>query len=540
MSNCWVAAAVLLLIACSDHVGTRVDQAAALSGQVDSRAVASGASLTHHAASRFLEQASMGPNPQSVASVQRVGLEAWIDSQARQPVSRLTIPQELVDFDDNERAKLDRLQDHFAAVVMDQAVSAEDTLRHRVAWVLSNLLVVSIRMKVSPYGGLEYWNMLMDGALGRYTDLLRTVTIHAAMGHFLDNNTNGRDSLNENYARELLQLFSVGTVLLQDDGTVRRDADGKALETYTQQDVIDMTRALTGWRFAPNPADSRLAGPNANRFNYGRPMVAQDDLHDTGQKTILGTVIPAGGTAAQDLDAVIRVLGRHPNLAPFVSKRLIQGLTTSDPSPAYMRRVVAVFRQTDGNLAAVVKAILLDPEARAGDVPGRSVAGFGRIREFHLLNIHAMRALGCRRAIRDAQRPTTSRSDVLMAQSVFNFFPPDHRVPGSGLLAPEQRLLDAREFEWRLQSWGFVHGQENLQRQAGCEVDLFAQAFLARDERMINLLSDRLFRGVMSPPTRQAFREALRDHPAAFDEPVSGSLLLFQLAFVTPEFGAAR
>lgn len=481
----------------------------------------------------------MGPTPEAVADVQRLGFAAWIDAQMRLPVSRLSIPPELVDFDDRDSATVERLRDHFPAAVMDQAVGAEDTLRHRVAWVLSNLLVVSVK-KVSEYGGLEYWNTLMSGAFGHYAELLKAVTVHPAMGHYLDNVNNRKDALNENYARELLQLFSLGTVRLNGDGTPQKDARGALLETYTQQDVIDTTRAISGWRYAPNPANDLIKGPNANRFNYGKALVADEASHDTGDKTVMGQRIGAGGSAARDLDALIEIISSHPNLAPFVSRRLIQGLTTSDPSPAYVRRVVAVFKQSGGHLGAVVKAILLDPEARAADQPGRSVAGFGRIREFHLMHTHTLRALGCRRAVRDISRPSRAQSVVLTADSVFNFFPPDHRVPGSGLLAPEQRLLDGREFYERLQNWGYYNADATMQRQAGCDVDRWVQAFVARDDRIIDLLSQGLYRGAMPEPLRQTFREALRDYPEAYDELVSGAALLLQLAFVTPEFGASR
>jgi uncharacterized protein (DUF1800 family) len=233
--------------------------------------------------------------------------------------------------------------------------------------------VVSTR-KVAEYGGLEYLNLLQTHAFGQYGDLLKNLTLSPAMGNYLDNNQNTKWQLNENYGRELMQLFSVGLVQLNMDGTFKRDASGKVLETYSQKDVIEITRALTGWNFVPNPTD--LIG-NRNFANYGKPMIEFSNRHDTDSKTFLGKTIPAGQSAAKDLDSLVEILVTHPNTAPFVSLRLIQGMTTSDPSPAYIQRVATVFKDTKGNLAKVVTAILTDPEARAGDVYGKTSNNFG-------------------------------------------------------------------------------------------------------------------------------------------------------------------
>jgi fumarate hydratase class I len=184
------------------------------------------------------------------------------------------------------------------------------------------------------------------------------------MGFYLDNNNNKKTQLNENYGRELMQLFSVGLVQLNLNGTPKRDSSGKLLETYSQKDVIEITRALTGW----NTAEPEIKRSSANWANYGKPMVSSwTNQHDTDSKTFLGKTIPAGQDAYKDLDSVVEILVTHPNTAPFVSLRLIQGLTTSDPSPAYLERVATVFKNTKGNLAKVVTAILTDPEASAND-----------------------------------------------------------------------------------------------------------------------------------------------------------------------------
>ncbi|MFN5701215.1 MAG: DUF1800 family protein, partial [Betaproteobacteria bacterium] len=299
----------------------------------------------------------------------------------------------------------------------------------------------------------------MSGAFGSYGDLLTAISLSPAMGHYLDNNQNRRNGLNENYGRELMQLFSVGMVMLNPDGTTKRDSAGKPIETYSQKDVIEITRALTGWSFAPLAQGEQVMN-NHNFANYGKAMVARNSGdHDTDSKMVLGKTIPAGGDAARDLAAVVDILMTHPNTAPFVSLRLIQGLTTSDPSPAYLGRVSAVFQRTRGDLAQVVTAILMDTEARAGDIPGGGSRNFGRIREPFLLHTTILRGLGCSLAPRWINRPSqvayTGDQRPLQAESVFNFYPPNHRAPGSNLLAPEQKTLDSREFSRRLGRYAY-------------------------------------------------------------------------------------
>ncbi|NBS75595.1 MAG: DUF1800 family protein, partial [Betaproteobacteria bacterium] len=332
-----------------------------LSGQVG--ALSAPATSSHYAASRFLEQASMGPSPSILAQVKAQGMDAWIASQMKLPPTKIITPESMVNYDDQrDKPAADRMRDFYNLNLFNFFIGGEDQLRIRTSWVLSNFLVVSTR-KVAEYGGLEYLNMLQTNAFGQYGDLLKNLALSPAMGNFLDNNQNTKSQLNENFGRELMQLFSVGLV---------------QLETYTQKDVIEMTRALTGWNFVPNPTDLIS---NRNFANYGKPMIENSNRHDTDSKTFLGKTIPAGQSATKDLDSLVEILVTHPNTAPFVSLRLIQGMTTSDPSPAYLQRVATVFKDTKGNLAKVITAILMDPEARAGDVYGKTSNNFGRIKE---------------------------------------------------------------------------------------------------------------------------------------------------------------
>ncbi len=516
-----------------------------LAGQVGAGGSGSNPVVTHYAASRFLEQASMGPEPSSVARVRSIGMSGWIDEQLKKPVSRITTPSDLMSFDQvSDRPRSDRASTLHTNALFDMAVSADDQLRYRVAWVLSNFLVTSTR-KVNAYGGSEYWNTLMGGAFGSYADLLKAITVSPAMGNYLDNNQNRRTSLNENYGRELMQLFSVGMVMLNPDGTVKRDAAGKPIETYNQQDVIEITRALTGWEFAPLPEAERAIRNNHNFANFGMQMVAQNAFnHDTAAKMVLGKSIAAGGDAKKDLDAVVEILLAHPNTAPFVSMRLIQGLTTSDPSPAYVRRVTTVFEQTRGNLAAVVKAVLTDTEARAGDVPGKAAQNFGRIREPYLLHTMVLRGMSCRLAPRGRNNPTQvefwSDQRPLQADSVFNFYPPNHRAPGSNLLAPEQKTLDSREFSRRLGRYHWQWHEGSILEAAGCDVETFKKAIAKSDDALLDLMSERYFRGAMSATVRTGLKDGIAGQSWNRDTPTQLMGFMVQAATMTPPMGAVK
>ena len=439
--------AVLLLASCG---GGDPASTANLSGQVSSVASLAGSKATHYAATRFLEQAAMGPSLASVAQVKAQGIDAWIAAQIKLPPTLVVTPPSLYDHELNiDKPAETRMWDFMRTNNVNLLIGAEDQLRVRTTWVLSNFLVISYN-KILAYGIVEYQNFLQKNAFGQYGDLLKALTRNPAMGSYLDNHQNRKSQLNENYGRELMQLFSVGLVQLNLNGTPKRDASGKVIETYSQKDVIEITRALTGWNFA-EPNGKRKS---ANGANYGKPMEAEwKDQHDTGAKTFLGKTIPAGQDAYKDLDSLVEILVTHPNTAPFVSLRLIQGMTTSDPSPEYLQRVATVFRDTKGNLSKVITAILTDPEARSGDVPGKSTANFGRIKDPLLIYASGFRGLGCKIAPKNPWNSTevvVGTQQQFGAPSVFNFFPPNHRTQGTNVLAPEQKMLNSIEFANRM------------------------------------------------------------------------------------------
>ena len=524
-----------LLYGCGgqDSAGT-----ANLSGQVG--ALSAPATSSHYAAARFLEQASMGPSPSMVSQVKALGIDKWIASQMKLTTTKIVTPQSMVNYDDQlDKPAAQRMDDFYNLNLFNVLIGSEDQLRIRTSWVLSNFLVVSTR-KVAEYGGIEYLNMLQTNAFGQYGELLKDLTRSPAMGTYLDNNQNTKWQLNENYGRELMQLFSVGLVQLNLDGTFKRDASGKVLETYTQQDVIEITRALTGWETVPNPTDLRN---NRNWANYGKPMIETSGRHDTDSKTFLGKTIPAGQTATQDLDSLVEILVTHPNTAPFVSLRLIQGMTTSDPSPAYLKRVATVFKDTKGNLAKVVTAILTDPEARAGDIFGKTSNNFGRIKEPVLVFTSGFRGLGCKVAIKRTDKPNeviqSNNQKPLNAYSVFNFFPPNHRTQGTNVLAPEQKLLNSVEFSSRMNFFSWVLQNETSLNDAGCDVAAFKTAQAVSDEKLMDLMNERFFRGAMPASISKSLIDANknlwnRDQGLR----LAGSIL--DMAALTPAFGVSK
>jgi len=524
-----------LLYGCGgqDSAGT-----ANLSGQVG--ALSAPATSSHYAAARFLEQASMGPSPTMVSQVKALGIDKWIASQMKLTPTKIVTPQSMVNYDDQlDKPAAERMGDFYNLNLFNVLIGSEDQLRIRTSWVLSNFLVVSTR-KVAEYGGIEYLNMLQTNAFGQYGELLKDLTRSPGMGTYLDNNQNTKWQLNENYGRELMQLFSVGLVQLNLDGTFKRDASGKVLETYTQQDVIEITRALTGWETVPNPTDLKN---NRNWANYGKPMIESSGRHDTNGKTFLGKTIPAGQTATQDLDSLVEILVTHPNTAPFVSLRLIQGMTTSDPSPAYLQRVATVFKDTKGNLAKVVTAILTDPEARAGDIFSKTSNNFGRIKEPVLVYTSGFRGLGCKVSIKKTDKPNqvigSNNQQPLNAYSVFNFFPPNHRTQGTNVLAPEQKLLNSVEFSSRMNFFSWALQNETSLNDAGCDVAAFKTAQAVSDEKLMDLMNERFFRGAMPASINKSLIDANknlgnRDQGLR----LTGSIL--DMAALTPAFGVSK
>jgi uncharacterized protein (DUF1800 family) len=408
-------------------------------------------------ASRFLTQATFGPKSLiEIARLQKKGYAAWIDEQMSLPLGSQVgyLNDALVRH--NTGYVYD--EDTYEAV-WQQWLFGEDQLRARMVFALSQIFVISnVAPDLDPWAMSSYWDMLNRNAFGNYRVLLEEVTLHPAMGYYLnmlqsqkEDPATGRHP-NENYAREVLQLFSIGLAKLNIDGTQVVDGNGKAIPTYGEDTVGGFARAFSGWSFAgANTADSKTF-MNA-KANWTAPMQAWPSQHSTSSKTLLdGTVLPPFQTAERDMKDALDNIFYNPNVGPFICRELIQRFITSNPSRAAIQRCASTFNNDGagarGNLAAVLKAILLDPEARdttliAGAAVGKQKEPVIRFAAF--LRAFGARSTSGRNAIHYLDSPDDGLAQSpLLAPSVFNFFSPNFRPTGPaaplGLVAPEFQI----------------------------------------------------------------------------------------------------
>lgn len=397
--------------------------------------VSTGSKMSFLAACRVLEQATWGPDATNVDHLQQVGFGNWLTEQKFAPTSTYQGPGD-------PKIPVSYIQAQF----ISNALMSNDQLRQRVAFALSSFIVVS-GIKVSPADWYApYMNVLSKDAFGTYANLLTDIALCPSMANYLDlaNNDKANPTFgtapNENFARELMQLFTVGTKLLNLDGTPKLDTNGLPIPTYSPELIPEMARVFTGWTY-PGVTDPKSGHAI---LNFSAPMQAVEANHDNLPKTVLGGIqLPGGQTARQDLDATIAALVSHPNTAPFVATRLIQRLVNGNPSPAYVSRVATVFTQSGGNLLYVVWAILVDSEARRGDVATSQPPSWsGHLREPVLFTLAILRATGMPPVdgIYLDRWTLGMGQDMEMPPSVFGFYSPDDTTD-TGLRAPEFRLL---------------------------------------------------------------------------------------------------
>jgi len=392
--------------------------------------------MSYLAAARFLEQASWGPNAESIAHLQDIGFDAWITEQMAAPAS----------FYNSSKDSSDNLVNQQSEFFV-HAMRGTDQLRQRVAFALGQIFVVSGLKTGEPRQMVPYQNMLLDDAFGSYLNVLTDVTLSPTMGVYLDMVNNDKadpvagTAPNENYGREVMQLLSIGTAMLNSDGSNQTDSSGQPIPSYVPTTISNMARALTGWTY-PGPAISH--GHNEER--YTGPMIAVEANHDEGSKTIVGgVVLPAGQTAQQDVQAVLQTLANHPNTAPFISLRLIDHLVTSNPSPQYVSDISHVFTSTNGDLSQVVRAILMHPEAREGDDPTAPIqVSGGHLREPLLFVLAMMRNIDASVVDNNPIEGLASNmgQDLFYAPSIFNYYSPLYRIAG-GLLGPEFQTMSS-------------------------------------------------------------------------------------------------
>jgi uncharacterized protein (DUF1800 family) len=471
---------------------------------------AASAAPTFEEAARFLEQATFGPTFDLVTHVQQVGFAAFIDEQFALPTGSFptldnwpqTIPSTCTGTCQRDNYSMYPLQ----VGAYTAFLTSEHQLRLRVLFALNQIFVVSavdadLRQ---PSRMLPYLQVLWNGAFGNFRQLLDGITLNAAMGAYLNTVGNNQAAPNENYARELLQLFTIGLDQLNPDGTAQRDADGQPIPTYDQTTITAFARVFTGWGFAP----PRTVGI----VNYIDPMVpAAASAHDRQPKTLLnGVTLPGGRDAPTDLRDALDNVFAHANVGPFIGRRLIQHLVTSNPTPAYVQRVAAVFRSTGGDMKAVVRAILLDAEARTDPTDGV----FGHLREPVLWVTSFLRAFTPLVVTDDVLSDSFLPSGLAMGQdlfrspSVFNFYPPDFVVMGDSVLGPEFAIYSTSTALARINfAYQVLYKtmSTNANRPTGTWIDLTRLTPLAADPAGIaDALNRLLLHGRMSAAMRAA------------------------------------
>jgi uncharacterized protein (DUF1800 family) len=385
------------------------------------------------AARRFLEQGAFGPTPTDATLVQTIGMQGWLNQQFNMPqVSNY----------DTITSTTEGMPQHFITM----AVTNPDQLRQRVAFALSQIYVTSLNKLIFNGDMVLFQNMLLADSFSNYRQIMEHVTLSTAMGEYLDmaNNAKADPSVgslaNENYARELMQLFTTGTNMLNQDGTSILDKNGLPIPVYSQFTITEFARVYTGWTNPP------LGGAPVgwNAWNNGGNMVPFAAEHDFGSKQLLnGYVSPAGTAQQQDLDNALDNIFNHPNVGPFVGTLLIQHLVKSNPSPVYVSRVAAAFNNNGkgvrGDMKAVITAVLLDPEARANDQGGKDMPTDGHLQEPALFVAGMVRAFGGQ--MNDLNYYgydlANMNEDLFNSPSVFNYYSPTYVVPGTALIGGE-------------------------------------------------------------------------------------------------------
>ena len=434
-------------------VVTNPDPGSIGSNQINAQVVPAVAA-TATAAARFLDQSTFGPTATSIAHVQTIGLQAALTEQFNQPATVFSEPSSSPEPTQCPTANWHCTQSEFLNV----AVWGNDQLRQRVAMALSEIFVAPIQQdNAMPF----YLNTLAADAFTNYRTIMQDATLSPAMGDYLNMLNSPKPPTgqiaNENYGREMMQLFSLGVNLLNPDGTLQTDSNGNPIPTYTELQVEAFARAYTGWTNA-NPD-----GSTPSNFNYTHNwlhlMVPVEGQHDMTSKILLsGTTLPAGQSAEDDLKGALDNIFAHPNIGPFVCRQLIQHLVTGDPSPAYVSRVAAVFADNGsgvrGDMKAVLTAILMDSEARAGDTQTGDEAdnspavNGGHLREPLLWAMNLLRGLNAPSSAATSYPFVSFMSGSLSSvgeapfsqQSVFNFFPPTYVIPQTAINAPEFSL----------------------------------------------------------------------------------------------------
>lgn len=502
---------------------------------------------------RFQEQAAFGPSPSLDNLIRRIGIRAWLASQFDTSTTTYAVPDPpqmptTPPTDCSQATNPTCFRDRYTMSPLQtwffkEALYGDDQLRLRTAWALSQILVTSGVTTQQSSQAVAYYKILMRDAFGNYRNLLSDVTLSPTMGNYLDMVRSTKANPNENYPREIMQLFSIGLFMLNRDGTLKRDDQGNPIPTYDQQTVNNLSKVFTGWGFCNFGCTFSAPGI----VNYKDPMILVPANHDLTAKTLLnypgaiGQNVAACSSCATDADIssyanaslhqALDNIFNHPNVPPFISKLLIQHLVTSDPSPAYVSRVATIFEDNGfgvrGDLKAVIKAILLDPEAR-GDV--KTAPRYGKLRE----PVQLITNLGRIFSARD-WAGTGPSDGVLSAQStalgqnpfnsptVFNYFTPGYVVPSTNVLAPEFEILNTSTAINRtnqiytLVFEGFTPNATDSLR--GTSIDLSELIQLAQNDaagdQLLDTVNSKMMHGTLSSGQRSSILNAVLAVPAA-------------------------
>jgi uncharacterized protein (DUF1800 family) len=448
-----LAAAGSLLTACGGGDGS----AEAGLPFVDTAGFAHPAATQDADAARFLQQATFSSTPSEIADLRSGSYGNWLARQYGSfpgPTGWDWLEtQGYGNVDSNNYFYSTSQADY---MVWNQLLTGPDAMRRRVALALSEFFVVSMNsldITWRSHAMAHYWDMLVRNAFGNFRTLLKDVTLHPVMGYFLNTKGNLKEDTkkgrvpDENYGREVMQLFSIGLYALNLDGSVKTNGNNQRIESYTQDDVTNIARVFTGYDF--DKSDGKVATSDGGTIDakgsVSRPMSFDASKHSTLEATFLGTTIPAGTPGPQAMDMALDALFNHPNVGPFFARQMIQRLVTSEPTPGYVARVATKFNNNGfgvrGDLRAVWAAILLDDEARGPQ--SLSDTGFGKLREPMLRLVHWARTFGVNSVAGTWKVGDLGSSDSRLGQSplrspsVFNFFRPGYVPPGTQLSASE-------------------------------------------------------------------------------------------------------
>lgn len=500
-------------------------------------------------ASLMLDLTTFGPTYSEVEQVAAQGVAAYLNDQFQQPLGlhEPIVRRYIQDygFDLINGVPNPVLYRRFA--FFEQALTAEDQLRQLTAYALTQIFVVSQTgpLQNNPLALSNYYDTLLIHSFGNFRELLLAVTLHPAMGFYLSHVNNGKTDLqsntfpDENYAREVMQLFTIGLYELNQDGSQKLDGNGRPIPTYDNDDIQEFAKIFTGLSYGSTPYSQPLFFGKDNPA-LDTPMVMFDDFHEPGEKYLLNNlVVPAGQTGMQDIEMAVDNLFNHPNTGPFIGRQLIQRLVTSNPSPEYVARVSAVFEDDGsgrrGSMQAVLSAILTDPE----------VAQASRIREPFRRFLAANRSLHAAPADNVTYGGTGFVAEyltgqfVLHAPSVFNFYSPFYRPPGGqGAISPEMQITNEDTAVGVINLMASVLYSEESIRTArtlpAITVDLSEFEALVTDTPAFLKRVERLFYGGSMPQsTREVVTNALSQAAAA--PALDRAKLALYLSLISPE-----